>query len=275
MGPRDRIRETGLLEDWEHNVALIGSLGAARVEIELWYRGAGNRQTAAQAAVEQVIAAAGGQTVRTSIIPEIQFYGVLADIPYDQVQAVLDGGPEAIELLTAESVMFVTPARPMAVPAPRPTAFGLPNSAKSQPKAPTHRAARRLAPRQPRRPPRAACDRPGKALAHATEDGVEATVSETDAVGVVEDALATVRPGPCVHFECLEERHRDGDLALLLELLVEHDRRCRMEIGSPEVEDALAAARRLPGERKDEEIQLGIAAGGQDRIEGASRLLRR
>lgn len=135
-GPGDRIRETGLLEDWDENVSFIGSSGVARVEIELWYRGDSDRRIAAQATVEQLITAAGGHTVRTSIIPEIQFHGVLADIPYGQVQAVLDDGPEAIELLTTESVMFVTPARPMAVPAPRPTAFGLADISREPAKGP-------------------------------------------------------------------------------------------------------------------------------------------
>ena len=135
-GPEDRIRETGLLEDWDQNVSLIGSAGTARVEIELWYRGDSDRRVAAQASVEQLIATAGGQTVRTSVIPEIHFHGLLADIPYNQVQAVLDDGAEAIELLTAESVMFVTPARPMAVPAARPTAFGLADLSQVPPEGP-------------------------------------------------------------------------------------------------------------------------------------------
>lgn len=124
-GPEDRIRETGLLEEWEENISVIGSSGAARVEIELWYRDDPNRRATAQAAVQQLITTAAGQTVRTSIIPDIQFHGLLADIPFDQVRAVLDEGPGAIELLTAESVMFVTPARPMALPASRPTVFGV------------------------------------------------------------------------------------------------------------------------------------------------------
>ncbi len=124
-GPEDRVRETGLLEQWEEDVAVIGQLNVARVEIELWFRGNAAQQLESQAIVEQLIASVGGQTIRTAIISEIQFHGVLADVPYSQVQAVLANGPESIELLTAESVMFVTPARPMAVPTHQPASFGL------------------------------------------------------------------------------------------------------------------------------------------------------
>jgi hypothetical protein len=135
-GPEDRIRETGLLEDWEDTVSTIGSSGVARVEVELWYRSDPGRRAAVEAAVVQLIDTAGGQVVRTSAIPDIQFHGLLADIPYDQVRAVLADGPDAIELLTAESVMFVTPARPMALPAPRPTAFGLADLSTELPEGP-------------------------------------------------------------------------------------------------------------------------------------------
>ncbi len=124
-GPADRIRETGLLDQWREDVASIGQLGAVRVEIELWYRNEASQRAAAQASVEQLIADAGGSAVRSATIPEIQFHGVLADIPYTQVEAVLAQGPEQIELLTTESVMFLSPARPMAIPTFEPSEYGL------------------------------------------------------------------------------------------------------------------------------------------------------
>lgn len=124
-GPGDRVRETGLLEQWEEDIALIGQTNLARVEVELWFRNDATQRTVAQTRVEQLIAAAGGSTIRTSMIPQIHFHGILADVPYSQVQMVLERGPESIELLTTESIMFVTPARPMSVPALRPTEYGI------------------------------------------------------------------------------------------------------------------------------------------------------
>ena len=122
---QDRIRETGLMEEWQQHVELVGTSGSARVEIELWYRSDETRRAIAQDAVEQLVAAAGGQTVRSSTISSIQYHAVLADIPYAQIQTVLEHGPQAIELLTAEDVMLLTPARPMTVSTAGPTEFGL------------------------------------------------------------------------------------------------------------------------------------------------------
>jgi hypothetical protein len=123
-GPEDRVRETGLLDDWREQVEVIGNAGRARVEIELWYRDNDTQRVAAQATAERLIAGAGGQVIRTSTIPAIQFHGVLADIPHGQVREVLESGPEAIDLLTTEAIMFVTSAKPMAVSSPQPTEFG-------------------------------------------------------------------------------------------------------------------------------------------------------
>lgn len=120
-GPEDRIRETGLLDDWREQVEMIGNAGRARVEIELWYRDDNALRVVAQTTVERLIADAGGQVIKSSTIPSIQFHGLLADIPYGQVQAVLAGGPESIDLLTTEAVMFVTSAKPMTVSSPQPT----------------------------------------------------------------------------------------------------------------------------------------------------------
>lgn len=125
-GPEDRVRETGLLADWEEDVDLIGSSGSVRVEVELWYRDEAQARTAAQTGVIELIQRAGGSVVTTSTIAEIRYHALLADIPYAEVQAVVERGPDAIELLTAEAVMFVTPMRPMAVSSAPATAAGLP-----------------------------------------------------------------------------------------------------------------------------------------------------
>lgn len=116
-GSEDRVRETGLLQDWEETVQFIGGAqSSVRVEIELWFRGDSGRRAAAQAEVERLIGNAGGSLVDTAVIEGIGYHGMLADLPHREVQAVLADGPQAIELLTTDSVMFVAPARPMTIP---------------------------------------------------------------------------------------------------------------------------------------------------------------
>lgn len=116
-GTADRIRETGLLQAWTEDVAVAGGQGFTRVEIELWFRDNAARRTAVQADIERLITTARGTLISSAVVPSIDYHAVLADFPYDQVQAVLERGPEAIELLTTESIMFVAPARPMTTPA--------------------------------------------------------------------------------------------------------------------------------------------------------------
>jgi hypothetical protein len=115
-GPLDRVRETGLLEAWAEEVQVVGAQGAARVEIELWFRSEQSIRSAAELNVVDILNRHGGQVIARREIVEIAYHCLLADVPYTEVEQVLDEGPEAIELLTTESVMFVSPARPMQFP---------------------------------------------------------------------------------------------------------------------------------------------------------------
>jgi hypothetical protein len=116
-GPQDRIRETGLLDQWAEDVAVVGASGSVRVEIELWFRGDPDRRAQAQGAVSQIIDNVGGQVVTSAVVESVGYHAMLADLPYPQVEAVVSRGPDAIELLTTETVMFVSPSRPMSIPA--------------------------------------------------------------------------------------------------------------------------------------------------------------
>ena len=113
--PQDRVRDTGLIEQWQEEVAVVGNSGSARVEVELWYRNDPARRAAAQAQVSGLISDAGGQVRSSAALPDIGYHALLADVPHPQVQQVLAQGPGAIELLTANDVMLVSPATAMSV----------------------------------------------------------------------------------------------------------------------------------------------------------------
>ncbi|GEM32084.1 hypothetical protein NN3_30910 [Nocardia neocaledoniensis NBRC 108232] len=115
----DRIRDTGLIDDWTQRLALVGqSYSPAAVEIELWFRRDRDQRASSQGHVEALISSAGGTVVSTAQITEIGYHAILAEIPIQQVQAVVDTGAEAIQLLTAEEIMFVSPYTPMSVSEP-------------------------------------------------------------------------------------------------------------------------------------------------------------
>lgn len=119
-GPEDRVQDTGLLQEWKDTVELIGGAqSSVRVEIELWFRTDAGRRAAAQAEVIRLVNRAGGGVVGSAVIEGIGYHGLLATLPHRSVQAVVEGGPGAIELLTTDDVMFVVPAQPMTLPSPR------------------------------------------------------------------------------------------------------------------------------------------------------------
>jgi hypothetical protein len=123
-GPADRIRDTGLLERWQEEVAVVGNSGVARIEVELWFRSDPARRSAAQAQVAGLITQSGGQVRRSAVLPEIGYHALLAELPHPQVEAVLAQGPGAIELLTTGEVMLVSPVSAMTVLRPDDVAAG-------------------------------------------------------------------------------------------------------------------------------------------------------
>ncbi|WP_410874557.1 S8 family peptidase [Nocardia sp. A7] len=128
----DRIRDTGLLEQWTERLQVAGqSPSPVTVEIELWFRRTPEDRAAAHAHVKRLVDAAGGQVKDHSQISQIMYHGILVQLPVQQVESVLREGVESIELLAADDIMFVSPYTPMSVftPSSEPVqTAGLPKS---------------------------------------------------------------------------------------------------------------------------------------------------
>ena len=112
-GPEDRIRDTGLLEQWQDDLDLVGQQGSSRVEIELWYRTDQTQRGDAERHVRDIVARADGTVVTSATIDSIRYQAVLADLPTHLVEQALEQGVDTIELLTTDTVMFVSPSIPM------------------------------------------------------------------------------------------------------------------------------------------------------------------
>lgn len=118
-GPEDRIRETGLREQWQEKLDVVGqSVSTVMIEVELWYRRDAAKRSTAQAHVEQVISDSGGRVLDRSQIGEISYHALLAELPIQQVHSLLADGAASIRLLTTDEVMFVNPFTPMSVAPP-------------------------------------------------------------------------------------------------------------------------------------------------------------
>ena len=117
-GPEDRVRETGLIERWQETLDIVGdSQSSVRVEVELWYRNDRGQRQASEQEIRTIIADSGGRVVNRAKIEEIGYHALLAELPRRQVETVVRQGPQAIRLLMAEDVMFVSPFEPMSVKA--------------------------------------------------------------------------------------------------------------------------------------------------------------
>ncbi|MEB3051811.1 S8 family peptidase [Mycolicibacter sp. MYC123] len=115
-GPEDRIRETGLRQQWQETLDMVGqSVSTVMVEVELWYHRDPAQRAAAEAHVEQIVTASNGNVVDRSQIPDISYQALLAELPIQQVHSVLNDGAASIQLLTTDEVMFVSPFTPMSV----------------------------------------------------------------------------------------------------------------------------------------------------------------
>jgi hypothetical protein len=101
----DRIRETGLLEDWrfrlDHDPSFVP------FEAELWFHEKPNRRRQGEAFIREVVREAGGEVLGQCVIPEIAYHAVLGNIPATRAEAVLRR--DEVRLLHCEDVMFLRP----------------------------------------------------------------------------------------------------------------------------------------------------------------------
>ncbi len=114
----DRIRETGILEDWQDRLEHDES--DVPFEAEFWFRRSATRRDQVESQMRDIIAAMEGELIERCVIPEIAYHAVLGRLPRTQVQAII-GAPEAfrdILLLQCEDVMHVRPVGQCAVRLP-------------------------------------------------------------------------------------------------------------------------------------------------------------
>src|SRR5262249_8210988 len=84
-GPEDRLRETGLLEEWEERVRHGDE--EPHIEVELWYRRDRASRQRAQAIVEAAIRISGGEVLGQCCVEEIAYHALVARLP---IQGVAD-----------------------------------------------------------------------------------------------------------------------------------------------------------------------------------------
>jgi len=111
---QDRIRETGILEDWQFRVD--HGQEVVPFEAELWFRGNATRRQQAESHLQSIIEALGGEVIQQCAIPEIAYHGILGRIPIHQVSQIL--AQNDVRLLQCEDIMHLRPVGQCAIHIP-------------------------------------------------------------------------------------------------------------------------------------------------------------
>ncbi|MYF37095.1 MAG: S8 family peptidase [Synechococcus sp. SB0678_bin_12] len=115
-GPEDRIKETGVLNDWKCRVQQ--GEDQVRFEAELWFRKDDTRRQQAQSELQRIIESHKGQVIAQCVIPKIAYHSILGRMPITDLQAVIDNPDQAssIRLLQCEDLMYVRPIGQCSIP---------------------------------------------------------------------------------------------------------------------------------------------------------------
>lgn len=118
-GPEDRLRETGLLEDWQDRVETAGD-ETVPFEIELWFRDGATRRGQAESSLSQIVRSLEGEIIQQCLIPEIRYHALLGAMPRNSARRLLDStrSRENVELFRCDDIMFVRPVGQCAVGVP-------------------------------------------------------------------------------------------------------------------------------------------------------------
>lgn len=108
-GIEDRIRETGLLEDWrdriEHEEEEIP------FEAELWFRRSAERRGQAESQLRNIIESLEGEVIQQCVITDIAYHAILGHLPRTKIQSLAKDTDafRGIRLLQCEDIMYARP----------------------------------------------------------------------------------------------------------------------------------------------------------------------
>lgn len=103
-GIQERLEDTGVLDDWQVDL-LDASRTMVNAQIELFYRNSPEKRNSAEAKLAQIINNCGGTVLQISTIPEIRYHAMLASIPRNTAETIINR--QEPELVLADEVMFI------------------------------------------------------------------------------------------------------------------------------------------------------------------------
>lgn len=107
--PSDRVLATGVVAWWQQGLA--SNVHTIRFEAELWCRSDAAKRDAAYARLHAVVRNAGGRCVKQAILTDIDYHGVLIELPDAAVRETVDAiiAGKDTRLLRLTDVRYFTP----------------------------------------------------------------------------------------------------------------------------------------------------------------------
>lgn len=107
---QDRLIESGAISAWENDLKHCGNR-CIRFETELWFRGSKELRNISGQRVTALVQQAGGNILGQTVIEEIAYHGLLAELPAKAIQTIVTD--QATELVKCEDIMFFRPVGQM------------------------------------------------------------------------------------------------------------------------------------------------------------------
>lgn len=106
-GYKERVEETGILEIWQEELQDT-TLSEVRCEFELFFRSDPQKRERNEQQLRKEIATLGGTVISSSVITNIAYHAVLATVPRDVAESIINGNRD-VSIVTAEQIMFFRP----------------------------------------------------------------------------------------------------------------------------------------------------------------------
>lgn len=106
-GVEDRLRETGVIEDWQHR--LQQREDRVRFEIEIWFRRSETAREQREDEIRKLIIGKKGRVISKVAIEEIGYHAILAELPIKEIQAIVNQVEAGGDLFKCEQIMFFRP----------------------------------------------------------------------------------------------------------------------------------------------------------------------
>jgi len=106
-GYKQRVEETGILEVWREELS-DNSHSDVKCEFELFFRSDHDKRIKREQDLKNHIEALGGTVLDSSVITEIAYHAVLACIPRNVAESIINGNHD-VSIAIAEQIMFFRP----------------------------------------------------------------------------------------------------------------------------------------------------------------------